>query len=84
MIEYINRLLFFSFSFYRTENGVRIVPAHIVTMEHGTLDLILQTASHIAVVVGVAFFHCSRSVQKQSSNILDDVDVNTCRAVDAM
>lgn len=73
MIEYINRSLlsgfFFLFSIER-ENAVRGLCQY--TVKHGTLDLILRTVHADAVVVPCAV--CAIR-QKQSSNILDDVDI---------
>lgn len=82
MIEYINRSRLF---FHRTENTRRMYCAS--TMKHGTLDLILQTAHVADASILVVFFYLRRLCairQKQSSNILNDVDINTCRDVNAM
>lgn len=63
----------------------------VASMEHNTLDLILQMVystlwTYLYVEMWMSLnVQCSwKKKKKQSYNIWDDVDINTCRALDAM
>lgn len=89
MIEYVHCFYFF------VENIIIIKRKScthcVASMEHNTLDLILQMVyfalwTYLCVEMWMLLnVRCSCKKKKQQSyNIWDDVDINTCRAFDAM